>query len=448
MFLQVDNISFGYNDTRKVLRQVSFNLKKGQTLSVVGSSGCGKSTLLRIISGILPINQDNSVPGKILINNQTPDEYRKSRKLAFMFQDSALMPNLTVKQNIEFPLKIKGNDSKRNVEELLEKVGLLEFSNFLPKQLSGGMRTRVALARSFVTEPELLLLDEPFSALDIAWKSDLYQKLELLRAELGFTTTVVIVTHDVQEAILLSDKVIFLNREGSIQDRTEIESIKSPFERVKNINRFLGEPAFQNLFQSIQNSIMTDGARQKASEHEVLQILDQLIASAGNEDMEQSFDKDKLNVIRDFANEVHLNKKLLSAFRKAKTDLFKYQLIWDILEFDELPIAVHEEIFFYYIRHIDVFSGYSRQWYAIHDDQRFFEILKGRIETVKGFSQKKKWIYLCDLYAVRRWSYVKSFLDDVTAGKVDQVNNEFAHKVAKKIKEKILNEENTNIHTA
>lgn len=223
MFLKSENIDFEYAAGKKVLNGVSITLDKSKTLAIVGASGCGKSTFLRIISGILPQTENNTLNGQILINNQTPNHYRKSGKLAFMFQEPTLMPNLTVKENIALPLKIIGIKDEARVERLLQTVGLEDFANYLPKELSGGMKTRVALARSFVTGPELLLLDEPFSALDIAWKSKLYIELEKLREQ--FHTTVIFVTHDVQEALLLSNNVIVLGKSGTILHKDRIQPI-------------------------------------------------------------------------------------------------------------------------------------------------------------------------------------------------------------------------------
>lgn len=253
MFLNGEDISFGYSAEKKVLNGLSFDLQNNRTLSVVGASGCGKSTLLRIISGILPCTKDNLISGQISINGQTPDKYRKSGKLAFMFQESTLMPNLTVKDNIAFPLKIKGIKDDEKVISLLQTIGLEDHANYLPRHLSGGMKTRVALARSFVTGPELLLLDEPFSALDIAWKSKLYIELEKLREQ--YHTTVVFVTHDVQEAIVLSNEVLVLNSLGEIQARHTIYTSRSMQERVNDITGFMNE-VYTDYMLPIQDAII------------------------------------------------------------------------------------------------------------------------------------------------------------------------------------------------
>ena len=253
MFLKSENVSFGYSTEKKVLNGVSFALHKSNTLSIVGASGCGKSTLLRIISGILPTTKDNQLSGQININRQTPDEYRKSGKLAFMFQESTLLPYLTARENIAFPLKIKGIRDDERVDSLLRTVGLADYANYLPKQLSGGMKTRVALARSFVTGPELLLLDEPFSALDIAWKSKLYVELEKLREQ--YLTTVVFVTHDVQEALLLSNDVMVFSKQGEVQASHTIKTDKTLRDRVNDITGFLNE-VYADYMLPIQDAIM------------------------------------------------------------------------------------------------------------------------------------------------------------------------------------------------
>jgi ABC-type nitrate/sulfonate/bicarbonate transport system ATPase subunit len=160
--IELNDISFSYTDDQPVLNNISFSLEKGDTVGVVGVSGCGKSTLLRIIASILQSGDSHKLGGKVQIEGRSPDEYRKTGNLSFMFQEATLMPNLTVEQNIELPLNVRGVKNSSKTVDLLKTVGLGQFSDYLPKQLSGGMKTRVALARSFITEPELLLLDEPF----------------------------------------------------------------------------------------------------------------------------------------------------------------------------------------------------------------------------------------------------------------------------------------------
>lgn len=268
MFVKSQDIHFAYTAKKSVLNDISLSLAKGETLAIVGASGCGKSTLLRILSGILPKANGNSLQGNISIDGKTPDQYRQTGKLAFMFQEATLMPHLTVKQNVGLPLKIKGNSNEQKTNNLIKAVGLEEYSNYLPKQLSGGMKTRVALARSFSTNPELLLLDEPFSALDIAWKSKLYVELEKLREETN--TTVVVVTHDVQEALLLADHVIVMNSFGGIEARKEITSDYSIMQRVNNISGYMNS-VYESYMLPIQDAIM-NGQNRKNEKQDTIHI--------------------------------------------------------------------------------------------------------------------------------------------------------------------------------
>lgn len=214
MFLSCKNLSFSYSPKEIIINDISFDIEKGKTLVIVGSSGSGKSTILRLIAGILPSQRNNIFSGDILINSESHQGYLNKNKLSFMFQDPALLPNISVYENIEIPLKIIKTNTTKNVDEIIDVVGLKKFKNFLPKDLSGGMKTRVSLARSFITNPEILLLDEPFSSLDTAWKNELYLELSKLKSELK--TTVVLVTHDINEAIELGDKIICLGIDGEI----------------------------------------------------------------------------------------------------------------------------------------------------------------------------------------------------------------------------------------
>lgn len=237
-FLTCNDLTFAYQPGKNVIDGISFSLNRSDTLAIVGASGCGKSTLLRILSGILPSGNHDCLGGKVIVDGLTADQYRQTDKLAFMFQEPTLMPHLTVRENVSLPLIMKGlKGGSEKIEALIQAVGLQEAVGFLPKQLSGGMKTRVSLARSFTTNPELLLLDEPFSALDIVWKSKLYVELERLR-EL-YKTTIMIVTHDVQEALLLSDHIIVLNSQGTLELMIKVNSEYSISERVKDISGYM-----------------------------------------------------------------------------------------------------------------------------------------------------------------------------------------------------------------
>jgi ABC-type nitrate/sulfonate/bicarbonate transport system ATPase subunit len=226
MKIDVESLSFGYEKSRKVLDGISFTVRDGEVLGVLGSSGCGKSTLLRIICGIIPNPSNPLIQGGVSFETGVDlDSLRSKGGIGLMFQEPSLLPNLTVEQNVTFPLDIIGNhDSRGLVDELIEAVGLQRFRNYLPKHLSGGMQTRTALARTFVTKPDLLLLDEPFSALDYGWKMDLYEKLTQMIKASG--STVILVSHDIREVLLLADKVLLLSKRGTIAKELDVKPDK------------------------------------------------------------------------------------------------------------------------------------------------------------------------------------------------------------------------------
>ena len=262
--IDITNINFTFNTKTTIINDISFSLKKGDVFAILGASGSGKSTILRLLSDILGNKGGNTLDGAISIFGKTPKEYRLSGKLSFMFQSANLMPNLTVRQNIEFPLKLRKEEIvKTEIEELLETVGLKKYEHYYPKELSGGMKTRVALARSFVTKPELLLLDEPFSALDVAWRFELYEYLEKVKEK--YNTTVILVSHDIQEAILLSNNIFVLSTKGAkIEDISINKGNQIKVFDYKNTNEFLEKN--QNHFYNIQSTILRDGSRDRTEE--------------------------------------------------------------------------------------------------------------------------------------------------------------------------------------
>lgn len=449
MALKISNISFGFNPAITVLRDISIEVSKGETLAIVGASGCGKSTLLRLVSGILPNAQKDKFSGAIAIDGMLPNDYIKNGKLAFMFQEATLMPNLTVKENIAMPLKIKGIKDDSKVNELIATVGLTEYANYLPKQLSGGMKTRVSLARSFVTQPELLLLDEPFSALDIAWKSKLYVELEKLRNK--YNTTVVVVTHDVQEALLLSNQVVVLSRLGEVKAKHTISSAMSLSQRVNDVSGFMAE-VYTNYYLPIQQAIMLDGNRTITSHNEVLEIFAELKKIAGNEELENSYSSTATDSIRKYANSAEVNALLYDAFNKAKTKKLKYQLIWDILEYEHLSKDIHNSMLEYYFINVELFSSWTKEWFALKNSNgnatSLFEILKGRIDANNEFNISKKWIYVCDLYAVRQMPETINYLNMAIGSQVKNLDYPLAKQVAVMVKEKIENEKKNHISVA
>ncbi len=217
MPLNVNNISFGYSPEKLTLKDISFTVEDGKTLGILGVSGTGKSTLLKLIAGFLEVPYQPVNDMHITFNNAPIRSAKFRRQLSFMFQEPTLMPNLTVMENIVLPFKLGDggyNDDGDFMPEILRVVGLENFKDYYPAALSGGMKTRVALARSFVTNPRLLLLDEPFSSLDIGWKNKLYGELKSLQALNG--TTVLMVSHDLDEIAKIADKVIVIGLDGSV----------------------------------------------------------------------------------------------------------------------------------------------------------------------------------------------------------------------------------------
>jgi sulfonate transport system ATP-binding protein len=212
---------------RVVLDGVSLSLRPGEICALAGASGCGKSTLLRIIAGL-----DGGYGGSLRLSG-APLAGR-SRDIGFVFQEPRLLPWLTVAGNVGFGLGTKGARAPR-VDELLREVGLTGLRDALPKQLSGGQAQRVALARGLFAPPRLLLLDEPFSALDAFTRMRLQDLLQQLALDHGVTT--LLVTHDLDEALYLADRVLILGG-GVIRGEVEV-----PLPRPRD----RGEPALMQL---------------------------------------------------------------------------------------------------------------------------------------------------------------------------------------------------------
>jgi NitT/TauT family transport system ATP-binding protein len=214
--LKVDNVSktFGLPGGGEVcaLSDLSLTVNRGEFVSIVGPSGCGKSTLFNIIGGLTKQDQ-----GVITL---TPNESGETPKIGMVFQQDSSFPWRTVRQNIEFPLEMMGMDEhQRNekVQYFVELVGLQDFADSFPHQLSGGMRQRICIARTLAYEPDILLLDEPFAALDEQTRMLLGDQLTEICARLKQTS--LLITHNISEAVHLSDRVVMLSfRPGKIID--------------------------------------------------------------------------------------------------------------------------------------------------------------------------------------------------------------------------------------
>ena len=219
-FVSIQNLQKSYGASA-VFNDINCEIGRGEFVTLLGPSGCGKSTLLRCIAGLTAVDS-----GWILLDGQdlVPQSPQK-RGIGMVFQSYALFPNMSVEQNVAFGLrmqKIKGQDSRPRVLEALRMVELQDFASRYPHQLSGGQCQRVALARSLVTRPRLLLLDEPLSALDARIRKHLREQIRQIQRELGLTT--IFVTHDQEEALTMSDR-IFLMNQGRIVQSGDAESL-------------------------------------------------------------------------------------------------------------------------------------------------------------------------------------------------------------------------------
>ena len=215
--LIIDKVSKQYKE-KEVLKSVSFTVRDGEFLSILGPSGCGKTTLLRILIGLLPPDTGKIIKDGADITKAAPDK----RGMGIVFQNYALFENMTALQNVEYALKIKKStkqSARETAEKMLDVVGLSDNAKSLPKNLSGGQQQRVAIARTLALQPDIILLDEPMSALDVATRLSMRSELKKLQASFG--TTMIYVTHDQEEAFALSDRIM-------IMDKGEISQIDTP----------------------------------------------------------------------------------------------------------------------------------------------------------------------------------------------------------------------------
>ena len=209
--IKINDIGMTFKDNQgcgvQALENINLDIYEGEFISLLGPSGCGKTTLLRMIADLL-----EPTSGKIRIAGMTPKEIRLQQKFGIVFQSPVLFDWRTVKKNVELPLEImyhSKQDRSDRADKMLELVGLNDFSNHYPRQLSGGMQQRVGIARAFAIRPEILLMDEPFSALDEFTREKLQE--DLLRIWAKTNKTVIFVTHNIAESVFLSDRVCVLS---------------------------------------------------------------------------------------------------------------------------------------------------------------------------------------------------------------------------------------------
>ena len=246
-FIEINNLRKSFGNT-EVLHGLNLKIARGQLAALLGPSGCGKSTLLRAIAGLNSIDE-----GEIIIDGRRIDGLApKDRGLGMVFQHYALFPNMNVLDNVKFGLEMKGVDKKtRDTEakKMIDLVGLTGKEDAYPANLSGGQQQRVALARSLVTKPDVLLLDEPLSALDAQIRVQLRGLIKSLQAELGIT--VILVTHDQEEAMSMSDYIFVMNQGHIVQEGSPTYIYRHP--QSEFATRFIGD---YNLFTKEEAAAM------------------------------------------------------------------------------------------------------------------------------------------------------------------------------------------------
>lgn len=253
--IKIDNVTVSFKSKKGIytaIDNISLNVKKGEIVTLIGHSGCGKSTLMNTISGMVkPTNGEVYANGNI-VKGPGPDR-------GIVFQNYSLLPWLSVFQNIYVAVDsaikdLSALEKKELVEKNLHMVNLWEHRHKLPGHLSGGMKQRVAIARAFAINPSILLLDEPFGALDALTKSSMHIELLKLWNLDNRNKTIVMVTHDIEEAIFLSDRVVVLNN-GPASTIKEIVDV--PLERPRNKKNIVHEPGYMETHDRLL-SLLTD----------------------------------------------------------------------------------------------------------------------------------------------------------------------------------------------
>ncbi|MDE1996536.1 MAG: ABC transporter ATP-binding protein [Rhizobiaceae bacterium] len=250
--IHVDRVgkSFILNDGTelKAIDEVDLRIAKGEFVALLGPSGCGKSTILRLVAAL-----EEASKGRVSVEGREPRELSKAHRLGVAFQDHALLPWLTIHDNVALPFKVAGKrvDGDR-ISYLLDLVGLRGFEKARPRQLSGGMRQRVSIARALVLHPDVLLLDEPFGALDAVTRRHMNVELQRIWSEERITT--LLVTHAVEEALFLADRVVVMSgRPGRV-----IKSVDVPFSRPRlpDVQRL---PEFHHLADELTLALEPGG---------------------------------------------------------------------------------------------------------------------------------------------------------------------------------------------
>lgn len=273
--IQFERISKRYKTTQ-ILNQISFTIKSGDLVAIIGESGCGKTTLLKMINRLI-----NPSSGSIYIDDKDikeMDEVNLRREIGYVIQQTGLFPHMTVQENIELIPKLEKitvENIEENTRKLMEMVGLDsdQFLNRYPTELSGGQQQRVGVARAFATNPDIILMDEPFSALDPITRSDLQDELVQLQAKLK--KTIVFVTHDMDEAIKIADRICIMRDGDILQYDTPENILNNPInEFVSNFvgkNRIWSSPEFIKV-----SDIMIDNPITTTKDFSVMKCMERM----------------------------------------------------------------------------------------------------------------------------------------------------------------------------
>lgn len=247
-FSAISHTYAGASGDVTALDRIDLSIRPGEFVAIVGSSGCGKSTLLRIASGLLA-----PTAGVALVDGEVVDSPR--RDVSMIFQDAVMLPWFSVIDNVTLPVRIAGGDmqeARQRAAELLDRVGLAGFHDVAPSQLSGGMRQRAAIVRALMTRPRLLLLDEPFGALDALTREQM--NLELARVAEASGCGVLLITHSISEAVFLADRAIVMTpRPGRIADEINV-----PLPRPRSAETMLHKD-FAALCHQVRGHFQTEG---------------------------------------------------------------------------------------------------------------------------------------------------------------------------------------------
>ena len=265
--IEINHLTVDYTEKKKsftALKDVSFSIEEGEFVSVIGSSGCGKSTLLSILEGI-----NTPTDGEILINGEAIKGTGTDRGV--VFQHYSLFPWMTARKNVAFGIKQVNHSASRSeryriADEFLDKVGLEQFKNKYPSQLSGGMQQRVAIARALAMDTDILLMDEPFGAIDAKNRTILQELLLELWEGATPRKTVVFVTHDIDEAILLSDKIVMMTANPGRVYR----ELKVPFARPRNRSELVQTGEYNQFRNNLLSLFYSDIADKIGGEEVVL----------------------------------------------------------------------------------------------------------------------------------------------------------------------------------